>query len=289
MSEIRSSSIYAGIALGLGVTIGVIGATTYNGFLTPIVQAYLGLFGQERVPGLMQPWPAIFMLSISGILGAGAVFLTAQIDDEPSFGLILTIWILIGLSVFCMAPTAIVQGVSAFLTRQGLLNPTFVGALLGLLSLISMIPAVVCWFIFIPLNVSLFIAGLLCLPRLFIYHTTMHPLLTAWNKRQNQGDTGVTAADIEAALGDPARNPTQALKLKRDLERLEEDINKRQEELAAERAQLRSAILGDVERFETEKRLSKVLLELDALNTEVDAYRQYVQRKGKNSEGSISD
>ena len=54
-----------------------------------------------------------------------------------------------------------------------------------------------------------------------------------------------------------------------------------QKALAAEREQLRSAILGDAERFETEKRISAILMNVDTINTEVEAYRKYLQQKGK--------
>lgn len=229
----------------------------------------------------------IFNLSLLSGVGFVLLLLSLSIDRDSAvmpamFVFMFIIWIFP--VVLCLVPIVLYSWSVEWLQNHHSPREAFFPVIAETL---TAYPAILGVRVILPLLLVPFIGGVLCLPRILIYYTTRHPLLAAW--RDNTGETGITASDIAKAVGNPSKNPTQALKLKRDLKRLEADIQKHQKELAAEREQLQSAILGDVERFETEKRISTVLMGLERLNTEVDVYRKYVHEKGIKHGGSSKD
>ena len=279
---------FTGICFGIGMVIGLIGALTYGGFLTPLLQTYLGIFGLERANDSVQSFGTMVAMVLLGLVGAGIQHLSASIEEGAAEAVQAFVWSASCLLAFTLVPSLLIvvlAGVTGgFSPDPGSLGLSSIPALLltmvaGFLGLIMMIPAIICWHVVFPLAAGLAVGGLLCLPRLIYYHSIRHPLRRALGDGKQGG--AISPQDISSALGNPARNVTQARKLKADLKRLEHEVAQQQAQLEKDRDALRSAILGDVERFETEKRISAMLRNMEALNKEVSGYREYMQKAGK--------
>ena len=279
MEQRSSFDNLTNVCLVVGIFVGVVGGITYDGFLMPLAQSYLVIFGLERYPGLIQPFGTVFAMVVVSWFGLGLLFASFWIEggdkEKKTTILVYTFW----LTVHGLILTGIASAFLGQIERYESGLPSFLMIVLGLASLLGVIPILACWIVIFPVSLGLAVAGLLCLPRLLVYHTFRHPLEKAWSRAEASGQ--ISPKDIADALGHPAKNTMQARKLKAGLIHLEESIKRKREELAREREMLRSAILGDAERFETEKRISKLLIDFDTLNTEVEAYRKYEQQKGK--------
>ena len=279
-SDDRRTGHYTQLSITLGGVIAFVGSLTENGFLRPFVTAYLGIFGYSTEKSPLEYYGAVLALLLLAGIGFGLLFLSLFIDRDKrgAFEGTSTFIGMLGgiLGLAFMFVSFMHWAMDGFDDRNASIFVTLIVVIVGI---VLSIPAVIAAFLFLPLALTPVIAGVICLPRILIYYTTRHPLLTAWER--GGGTSSRTPAGIADTLGNPAKDPLQALKLKRDLERLEREILEQQRALAAEREQLRSAILGDAERFETEKRISAILMNVDTINTEVEAYRKYVQQKGK--------
>lgn len=276
------------VCFGIGMVIGVTGAITYGSFLTPFLQLYLGIFGLERANESVQSFPTMLAMVFLGLAGAGIQHFSAKIEEGAAEVVQSVVWSTGGLLAFTLVPSlliAVLAGIAeGFNPNPGSTGLSSIPSLLlvmvaGLLGLVMMIPALICWFVVFPLAAGLAVGGLLCLPRLLYYHSIRHPLRQAWESGKQNGV--ISPQDVSRGIGNPAQNVTEARKLKSDLERLEREIAQQQAELERDRDAMRSAILGDAERFETEKRISAMLRNIDAMQTEVAGYREYMRKTGK--------
>ena len=287
MTNPRSRGFSTFYALLAGLVIAVVGALYFSDNIRILIHDNFW----QRSPGPDHDPYALLSLLFKLLLLSGVGFLLLHASDwihkdvDINHGLVnvfFLLWVVI--VILCFVPIVLhawsVEWLQNHPSRREAFFPVIAKTLTALPGILGVI-------VILPLLLAPFIGGVLCLPRIIIYYTTHHLLLAVWQK--NKGETGITSSDIAKAVGNPSQNPTQALKLKHDLQRLEEEIQKHQEELATEREQLQSAILGDVERFETEKRISTVLMGLERLNTEVDVYRKYVQEKESKRGGSSKD
>ena len=267
------------ICLGVGLALGLIGGFKYDGFLAPLTQSYLGLFGLERHPLFLHDFATIFAMMALAWIGmamlAASIWIEGGDSEKKSHLLIM----LFSVSLYGLIGTGIITLAAQELSNYQSGFPSLALIFWVLASIPVIVPALVCWLIVFPVALGLLVAGLLCLPRLLFYFSIRHPLRQAWEDGKQEGV--ISSQDVSRGLGHPARNTTEARKLKSDLERLEREVKQHQAQLEKDRDAMRSAILQDVERFETEKRISAMLRNLEALNSEVSGYREYMQREDK--------
>ena len=263
-----------------GLGLGLVGCLYY---------LYLNVFVLDRMDEMRKEFGTVVAVVLMGLAGAGVQYLSAGIEDSATSSTTRAFILMSGgILAFTLAPTGIVVFIYASLDNAingpgSSLQPSFSGTfwmiILGFVWLIMIIPAIICWIVMFPLAFGLAAGGIFCLPRLLYYYSVRHPVLQAWEDGKQEG--AISPQDISRGLGNPARNMIEARKLKSDLERLECEINQQQAQLEKDRDALRSAILGDVERFETEKRISSMLRNVDVLQAEVTEYREYMQKAGK--------
>ena len=263
---------------GLGV--GLIGGLYY---------LYYNVFILDRPEEMGRDFGTVVVFVLLGLAGAGVQCLSAGIESKnSSTATEHSVLFLAALLAFMLVPTGIVVLFYSYFDANAIsagssLRPSFWellwATIFGFLGMVMIIPAVICWIIVFPLALGLAAGGVFCLPRLLYYYSVRHPLLQAWEGGKQGGV--ISPQDISKGLGNPARNKVEAEKLKADLGRLERKIKEHQAQLEKDRATLRSAILEDAERFETEKRISAMLRNIDAVQTEVAGYREYMRKAGK--------
>ena len=260
------------------VGLGVSAALAYSMPYGPIIYFIYGMFydSHDHISGGMLLSPTI------GLFGLFILWKSSQIDavEETSnpFEIIAAVSLAFLAAILMMLLT--INLTFEFVTDHSA-DRSIIGALfaflLGVVVFVLSAPFFVGFYLYPIVCVGLAIGGLLCVPRLFLYHTTSHPLRQAWEKGKD--GTHISSADVESALGIAAKNYPQAQKYQHDLTWLDEKTKTYEATVVEDREARRSAILNDAERFEKEKRVSRRMLETQAAEIEKEVLRKYQENE----------
>ena len=131
MSQERSSGFYLPACLLAGFVLGIAGAARYDGFLHPIVQSYLGLFGLQRHDQIWQSFGAVLAIWALAAAAFGLFYLVVVTEAEgpqASVEAAVILFVFFFLVSLPMVPIAVVAWMSHIAGPFGS-TPTFAGAL----------------------------------------------------------------------------------------------------------------------------------------------------------------
>lgn len=204
--------------------------------------------------------------------------LSAQLDssdgkEDEYVGLLFVVWPIYAVIVlFCVLVQSWLKGVASSGMGRGigeLLFNTIVGTIA---MIVTIIPYAIGAVTYIFVATSLFLAGLLCLPRALVFLTTSHPLRGAWKRGKDKGLFDATA--VVDNLGKPSLSPAHARAMLLDSIKLKDEVKKREVALRVEKERLSKSILDDTQRMQEEREISRLMAESDRLNTQIEILKK---------------
>jgi hypothetical protein len=208
------------------------------------------------------PFHTIMAATILAAVGLLFLFLSSRLDfvdhrDDPARnGLIpACLGLFFGISWICFLATAYILSVGN--------NP-------GLLEILFMIPMVVLAlpilfvnFLYIFGCTSLFLAGLITLPRTVYAYSRRHQLTQAWS--QGIRSSQIDPSAVISSFGDRTNTGAEGRKLRKDADRLQREVQGHVDRLRTVRDKLRAEVLSNDEAAAIHREADGILAKVAAL------------------------
>ena len=152
-------------------------------------------------------------------------------------------------------------------------NPTLIGVFANIPLSVVAFPGLMIEYSFGFVCTSIFLAGLLSIPRGVIYLTSSHGLTGAWQKGKRAGMFDPDA--VERGLGQKASSNAQARTWLKKAVDLKNEVEAEARRKQAEADRLAREINDDTERLQTEAEIAAKLAHIEALSIEIDEMRKF--------------
>lgn len=237
------------------------------------IETIVPYLGSSQMGTFYLPSPTAVLATVYASIGYVCLWLSSRLDspdkgDKPwtSPYIVTGFWFSMVALVF-----VVIMNWRNELYGEGKIE-SFLGFVLLLPLLAAALPGMVLHFLYVGASLGIFLAGIICIPRIFYVMTKTQQLQKAWQKGKDQ--VTFHAPDVAEALGVPAESVTVARKLRKDAAALKAEVQAAAEKVRRQEAELAKSMTDDAERFRHEAETSKLMAEIEERKIRIEELKR---------------